>query len=489
LAKETPARFGNSVGILAILALTLTAAIGAESPGTGARIADGAAGPASGESGSAPGVSDFKSGAAAGGDEVVVVEVGRVITLAGEDVVDGKILIEGGRIRAIGKSIDAPFSAKVHRFPQGVAMPGLIACHSSIGLRAPNEVKADVPFVTVLDGIDPAAPAVENALRDGIAVANVVPLNATRFGGQGAVIRLRGRTVAEMLIRSPSGMKISLDPPRGETRMGNMAAIRRRFRELFLQMRELSLEGSAEPAPRSSPPADLEEVTLSKPDWGSVAWDRIPEDRIEVHLKSLVDLVRGKMPAYLYCGAASDVYRAFELTETQRLQGILVLGPDAYKLAKVLPGRKEPAILDPRMEVRETDPDTNEETLHWTPRVLFDAGVRFALQAMPDSSSGPRFTSDPEYRLNLQAALLVRWGIPRDEALKAVTLTPARILALDHRMGTLEPGKDGNVTVFSGDPLDARSWVDLVLIEGEEAYRRDKDRDLELLLKGPERSF
>ncbi len=81
------------------------------------------------------------------------------------------------------------------------------------------------------------------------------------------------------------------------------------------------------------------------------------------------------------------------------------------------------------------------------------------------------------------------YGIPRKVAFESITLTPAKVLGLEKRLGSLEVGKDANIAVFSGDPLDARSWVELVLIEGAEAYSKEKDRDLKLLLRRPERKF
>ena len=110
---------------------------------------------------------------------------------------------------------------------------------------------------------------------------------------------------------------------------------------------------------------------------------------------------------------------------------------------------------------------------------------------MTDSSfnSGPSFGRSGPYHHWYQAARLVQYGLPRAEAIATITSTPAKILGLDHRIGSLEAGKDANIAIFSGDPLDARSWVERVFIEGREVYNRSKDRDLELLLKDPERSF
>ena len=123
--------------------------------------------------------------------------------------------------------------------------------------------------------------------------------------------------------------------------------------------------------------------------------------------------------------------------------------------------------------------------------LLHKAGIDFALQAVTDSNfnTGPYFGRSGPYHHWYQASRLVQYGLSRDEAIKTITLAPAKILGLDHRIGSLEAGKDANIAIFSGDPLDARSWVERVFIEGREVYNRSKDRDLELLLKDPERSF
>jgi imidazolonepropionase-like amidohydrolase len=427
--------------------------------------------------------------------ELVAIQVGRIITLRGEEIEGGSILIRDGKIEAVGKDVVVPWNATVYKYPRGVAMPGLIDCHSTMSLRAPNENVPNVPYISVLDGIDPSHESLKTALRDGITAVHVIPANATRIGGQGAVVRTTGRTVAEMVITAPSAMKISLDPPPGETRMENMAALRRTFLDLFLHVQDLISQAAPAAALSGRPQveASLSSLVEARPAWSEIAWDKVPAEKIDAQRAPMVDLVRSKLAAFIYCPAATDVFKAFEIIDANNLKATLVLGPDAWKLADVLKARKGlgPVVLDSQLAVWETDPDTGAEVRHLTPRVLFDAGIRFALQ--PDGSrysnvSSPFSREGPQH-LWYQAALLVRSGIPRDEALRAVTLTPARILGLDHRMGSIEKGKDANIAIFSGEPLDARSWVELLLIEGKEAYRREKDKELELLLKDPEKVF
>ena len=155
--------------------------------------------------------------------------VGRVIPVVGDEIENATILIEAGRIAEIGTDVEVPTGARVVRFPRGVATPGLVNGHSTTGLRVPMERMPETPFVTVLDGIDPSSPGLENARRDGVTTVHVLPSNVTRISGQGAVIRSAGRFVDSMVVKSPSAIKLSLDPPRGETRMSNRASLRRSF--------------------------------------------------------------------------------------------------------------------------------------------------------------------------------------------------------------------------------------------------------------------
>jgi hypothetical protein len=277
--------------------------------------------------------------------------------------------------------------------------------------------------------------------------------------------------------------------------MENMAALRRTFLDLYVYLDDLVAQNSPPSAllgrPAAEPP--LAALVEARPEWEKISWEKLPAEKVDVQRRAMVDLVRGKLPAFIYCPGASDVFKAFELIDAHHLKATLVLGPEAYKLPETLRRRRDlgAVVLDPNLVVWEADPENGAERRHVTPRLLFDAGIRFAL--LPDgnrySSSASPFSREGPQHLWYQAALLVRFGIPRAEALRAITLTPARILGLEHRLGSLEAGKDANLAIFSGDPLDARSWVELVLIEGKEAYRRDQDPDLELLLKEPEKAF
>jgi len=430
-------------------------------------------------------------------EDLVAVRAGRILTAEGTEIEGGTILIEKGRIRAVGKDVEVPWNAEVIQCPDGVVTPGLIDAHTTTGLRVVNESLPDVPYVTVLDGIDPGSDQYPAALRDGITALHVIPGNSTRFGGQGAVLRPVGLLPGDMVIKSPSAMKISLSASRGETRMGQMAAIRKSFFDLhryLLGLQEPPAPGLVEARPGKEP--GLGDLVSLLPDWKGIHWDQIPREKIDERRLPLVDLVRGRLRSFIYCERASDVFKAFEIMDANGLEATLILGPDGYRAVPALRARKNLGVLviDSQLVDYEVDQETGEEHRFLAAKIFHDAGLAFAVQAVTRrgaSRGRPSryFSLDPSTHLWYQAASLIRQGIPREEALRSVTLHPAQALGLEHRMGSLAPGKDANLTVFSGDPFDARSWVDLVMIEGRVVYRRAEDRELKELLRRPKRRF
>jgi imidazolonepropionase-like amidohydrolase len=424
----------------------------------------------------------------------LAIRAGRLLTAEGVEIEDGVVVIESGRIRAVGKDVPIPWDARVIS-TRGVVTPGLIHPHTTAGLRVANENLPEVPYVTVIDGVDPNAGEFRAALRDGVTALHVIPGNSTRFGGQGAVLRPAGALPEAMAIRSPSALKISLAPPGGETRMAHMARLRRSFSDLHAYLAGLNPPAQGGPLEaRPAAPPDLTALLTAAPNWSDIDWDKIPAEKIEEQRRPLVDLVRGRLKAFIYCPRASDVFKAFELIDAQHLSATLVLGPDCYQAVSALRARKDlgPVVLDPELVRYEEDPETGEEKRYLPARILHDAGVVFALAARDQRGGrggGTPFSRDPETHLWFQAARLLSQGIPRETALRSVTLHPARALGLESRMGSIAVGKDANLAVFTGDPFDARSWVELVIVEGKIVYRRKEDRDLQELLRRPERPF
>ncbi|MCZ6688689.1 MAG: amidohydrolase family protein [Planctomycetota bacterium] len=384
-------------------------------------------------------------------DEVVAIKAGRIIPIAGDEIRGGVIVIKDGRIEAIGKDVEIPWDARVIDAADRVVMPGLVEPHTSRGLDRPNERVPNVPFVSVFDSIDPRSSYFEDAVKDGVTTILITPGNDTLIGGQTMILKPWGSTVEEMAVKSDVGLKISLRPTGGRSRMSHIGELRKVLRDMKTELAETRKQEAEK-----------------KEEDRKTARDLVGDKK-----RALADLLEGRFPAFVYCQTASDVIRAVALAKEFGIRIIPVLGSDGYKAAEVLAKAKLPAIVDPRLIHWERDQETGEEIPHANPTVLRDAGINFALQST-SSTLGTRF-------LWFQAAKAVRHGLTREEALRAITLAPAQIIGIADRVGSLEKGKDANLLILTGDPLDIRTWVDTVMIEGEVVYERSKDKTLEKL--------
>lgn len=384
--------------------------------------------------------------------DVIAIKAGKVITISGAEIANGVVIVKDGKISAVGANLPIPDGAKVLETP--VAMPGMVEAHTSRGMDSPNENVAVVPFVNTSDGIDPVNITFEDALRDGITTLHILPGNATVVGGTGIVIKPTGPTVENMLVKKPSAMKLSLAPSGGRNRMAQVEELRRAF----------------------------DDFDVYKQQWNERRADQKKAgqklEEMDPRQQAMQDMVDGKLTAFLYCPTDSDVVRAVELVDARKLKTVLVLGPGCYKTAPLIAKKHLSVVLDPQLVTWESDEDKEKEIRHVSPTYFHNAGVKYALEVQT-STFGTRY-------LWYQAATAVSFGVPRAEALRAITLTPAELIGVGDRLGSLEVGKDANILLLTGDPLEAKTWVDTVLIEGKVAYERKNDIRLQKLLTGKE---
>ncbi len=425
--------------------------------------------------------------AAAAPSDKLVVEAGRVITQAGPDIVDGVIVIEGGRIKAIGPAgeVEKPWDAPVVGGPELVAFPGFVEAHTSEGMDRPNENVDVAPFLDIRDSLDPVAFYFEDCLRWGITTVNVQQGRECVVGGQGMIVRPFGMTVEEMTMKSRYGLKLAVRPKRGKSRATQVQTLERAFDDLRIYLEELVLKEKDEQgyAAREAlfQGRDLEEEKAKGRAMEGSAWkvdglEIIPRGAIDEKFAPLLEVVEGRMPIFLHCGEPMDVPLALGIARENGFlaQTTLVIEAPCWKAADLIAEAGVPVVLDDELVHVERDPVTGEEKETFVPGVLHERGIRFAI-----SSSNAGTNS-----LWYQAALSVGLGLERQAALDAVTKVPAEILGMGKELGTLEPGKLGNVVLFSGDPLSITSWVERVVIEGREVYDRAKDVRNKHLLEG-----
>jgi imidazolonepropionase-like amidohydrolase len=384
----------------------------------------------------------------------IAIQAGKIIPISGKEIANGVILIEDGKITSVGKKAEIPWDAFVIEAKNQVVMPGFVLAHTYRGLESANENIPEVPFLSTFDAIDPLQSFFEDSLRDGVVAMLVLPGNSTLLGGTGTVVKPHGRIVEEMLIKRYTGLKISLQPTRNTSRMGHMQRFRRYMTDLKKYKEQFDQRA-----------ADAKE--MKKPF----------DEELDVRKQPMFDLLEGKLRAFIYCDRAADVVKALEIQETHKLDAVLVLSASCYKAAPLIARKKLPVILDSQLISWETNEQTDAEEMKVIPQIMHKAGVKFAFQT--DSSQyGTR-------HLWYQAAQAVKHGVKREEALKATTLYPAQFIGLEDRLGSIAPGKDASLIFLTGDPLDAQTWVDKVMIGGDIVYEKAKDRRLRKLLDIP----
>lgn len=414
----------------------------------------------------------------------LAIKAGKVHTPDGE-LENAVILVENGRIQAIGEDVEVPWDARVIDAQDHVAFPGFVEAHSSRGMDRPNENIDVAPFLSVVDSIDPVNFYFEDALRWGMTTINIQQGPSCVIGAQGLVVKPTGMTLDAMTVKAPAGIKLCASPKRGFSRATQAQALRKAFHELREHLEQLVQEkkDGNDRARREAlyQGRDLEgEGSKGKAMEGS-AWkveglETVPRGEIDEKLEPLLHLVEGRMPAFFYCGAPMDVHRALEIARDNGFlaRTTLVLDEDCWKAADMIAEAGVPVVLDGDLVHVERDPITGEETETFVPGVLRDAGVRFALSSQNASTRS----------LWYQAATAMGLGLTREQAIDATTRVPAEILGLGNRVGALEVGRDANVVLYSGDPLSITSFVEHVVIEGEHVYDRSTDVRMKHLLQG-----
>jgi imidazolonepropionase-like amidohydrolase len=397
---------------------------------------------------------------------------GRIITVSGAEIPSGTVLIERGRIVAVGADVQIPYDAVEVEVDGKVLMPGMIDPHSWRGLDVPNEPLAVAPFLDVADALDPSRIFFEDSLRDGVTSVHVIQADNCVIGALSRVVRPVGLSVGELTVATDIALKMATSPRSGYDRMRQMAELRAAFASL-----DHYLDRLAEKKYEDSLKDKDETLSVGPAEARKRGRELLTDEDYDDQNLNLIRLRRGDIGAWIAASAATDVGPAITLASEQGFldNTVLVLGPQAHKAVGEIRRAGVPVVLDPALYHRERDRATGRIRETFIPRVFYDAGVPFALQPNPSDSMAERY-------LNYQAALLVRHGIPRDEAIKAVTLTPAKLLGLEEHLGSIEPGKVANIVVFSGDPLDFSSWVQMVYVDGVLAYERERDPRMRELL-------
>jgi imidazolonepropionase-like amidohydrolase len=388
-----------------------------------------------------------------------------VLTMTGEPIANGILVMQGGKITAVGAGVAIPRGAEVIDGAGKYVMPGLVDAMASIGLSGSdlNEASNPVtPELRAFEAYNPFAPfgggkpgPIRNAeaLSGGVTTMYIAPADAALIGGQGAVLKTAGPNLDGLVVREPAAIDMTLgEPPKRPARAQN--------RDPFTRMAE----------------AAMIRQTLIKAQEYAANRERNPTAPRDLGMEALGRLLRKEIPARVQANRASDIRVALGLAEEFGFTLILDGAASAEQHAATLAARKIPVVLgqvshpfvsNEEIPDRSDYPPVDERI----PGRLVAAGVQVALASF-SRAFGTLAPAGTGKWLLLDGAIAAGYGMAERDILRAVTITPAEILGVADRVGSLAPGKDADVLVLDGPPLSIRTWVDRVYVNGELVHQR-----------------
>jgi imidazolonepropionase-like amidohydrolase len=369
---------------------------------------------------------------------------------------DGTVLVVDGRIAALGADVAVPDDATVVDAAGHWLLPGFIDAHTHLGVHEEgegwagndtNELTDPVSAaVRALDAINPTELGFDDALSGGVTAVNVNPGSGNPIGGLTVAIHTHGRTVDDMVLRSPSGLKSALgeNPKRvysdkkqtPSTRLGTASVIRTAFVDA---QNYADKQAHAEPD-KARPSRDLK-------------------------MEALGSVLRREIPWRQHSHRADDIATAVRIADEFGYELVIDHGTEAHLLAELLAAKGIPVLIGPLFTSRSKVELRNRSMAN--PGRLAAAGVEISI-----------ITDHPVVPINflvLQATLAVKEGLDPVVALRSITINPARVMGVDDRIGSLRVGKDADLVLWSGDPLDAMQRALSVYIGGRQVYSYDED--------------
>lgn len=384
----------------------------------------------------------------------------RILPIAGPAIEKGTLVVRDGKIVAAGAGVAVPAGAETHDMAGRTIMPGLVDTHSHIASPAGGDSSAPIqPDVRVLDAVNVRSSGIKRAQAGGITTVNVMPGSGHLLSGQTLYLKLRaGLVVDDFLITLPDGRiagglkmangtnSIRTTGPFPGTRAKSASLVREQFvkaQEYRAKLRAAGDDASKRPAR-------------------------------DLAMESLVEVLDGKRTVHFHTHRHDDIVTVLRLAEEFGFKPVLQHVSEGWKVADQIAKAGAPAsiiIIDSPGGKLET-----VDVAFKTGGVLEKAGVLVGFHT-------DDYITDSRFFLR-SAGMAVRAGMSRDKALYAMTMAGARMLGLDSRVGSLEPGKDADFIVLSGDPLSVYTHVEQTWVEGAKVFDRANAEDRKVATGG-----
>jgi imidazolonepropionase-like amidohydrolase len=379
----------------------------------------------------------------------------QIIPIAGEPIANGVLVVTGGKIVAVGAAgqVAIPAGAEIHDATGKVLMPGLVDSHSHIGSGSGGDGSGPIqPEARVLDSIDARDASIQKARAGGLTTVNVMPGSGHLISGQTLYLKLRdARTVDDLLIKQADGSNA------GGLKMANGTN---------------SMKGTnGFPGTRAKSAALVREEYIKAQEYrdkikrANGDADKLPPR--DLALEEIVEVLDGKRIVQNHTHRHDDILTVLRLSKEFGFKVVLHHVSEGWKVADEIAAAHAPCsvimIDSPGGKLETKDADWR------TPAILEKAGVLVGFHTDDPICDSRRFLRS--------AALAVRAGMTRKGALEAVTLANAKIIGLDARVGSLEPGKDADFIILSADPLSVYAHVEQTWVEGRKVFDLSKPAD------------
>ena len=386
---------------------------------------------------------------------VFVIRNAKIVTVTGATIERGSVLIRDGKIAEVGARVAAPGNAKVIDATGLSVYPGMIDSGTQLGLTEIGSIQETHdttelgdfnPHMRAIVAVQPHSELIPVARANGITTAITHP-SGRLVSGQAALINLDGWTWQEMTVKAPAAMW--MEYPRAPRGRRAEFAQQAEGAANIAQLRERQLNALRQKLEDAQAYAKAKEARATD--------KSLPPRPVDHVLEALIPVVKGELPVLMVANTEREIKGTIEIADKYKLKLIVSGAEDAWKVASTLKEKNIPVIIGPVTDLPNNEDDDYDVNYSHAAK-LHKAGVKFAFQ-----------TDDAAYARNLpyQAGTSAAFGLPKDEALKAVTIYPAQIFGVDKLLGSIEVGKMANLIVTDGDPLEFKTNVKHMFINGK----------------------
>jgi len=384
-------------------------------------------------------------------DHPIALIGGTIHTISGATIEDGIVLFESGRITAVGREVQLPPGTEQIDVRGKHIYPGFIAAATILGLTEIGAVRATRDYAEVGEinpnvraetAINPDSELLPVARANGITLAQSIPTGGL-IAGLSALIMLDGWTWEDMTIKAPVGLHVRWPSMRIIRAPWMTQSPKEQKKRRDEQIRKIKEAFAAARAYMKAKEAESQKG--------------VPYHDTDLRWEAMIPALKKEIPVFVHANDIQQIEAAVDWATEEDLRMVLVGGRDAWRVADLLKEKNIPVIITGThtLPMRRWEP---YDTPFTNPLKLYEAGVKFCIAGTGNAAN--------ERNLPYHAATAVAYGLPKEEALKAITLYPAEILGVADRVGSIEVGKDATLIVTNGDPLEIPTQVEMEFIQG-----------------------